>query len=142
VCIAAELVHHGFAVHGRRRGELFTPMTDDQVRTAARAELCGYWAWASRRPWMWLNPVIADLGLTSMARGRSTLQSGRLLTKSEAIEKARAPEWLIDQLRARRRGEPVVSHDCPSAGSHGGTPAEQSAQPADQPFDSGTPLVD
>jgi hypothetical protein len=104
-----ELVHHGFAVYGRRPGDLFPPMTDDQVRTAARAELCGYWAWASRRPWMWLSPVIADLGLTSMARGRSTLQTGRLLTKSEAIEQAQAPDWLIDQLRARRRGQPVLS---------------------------------
>ena len=32
-----------------------------------------------------------------------------LLTKSKAIEQAHAPTWLIDQLRARRRGEPVVS---------------------------------
>jgi hypothetical protein len=105
----AELVRHGFAVYGRLPSDLFPAMTDDQVRTAARAELCGYWAWASRRPGMWLNPVIADLGLTSMARGRSALQTGRLLTKSEAIEKAHAPEWLIGQLRARRRGEPVRS---------------------------------
>jgi hypothetical protein len=37
-------------------------MTDDDVRRAARAEICGYWAWASRRPLMWLNPVITDLG--------------------------------------------------------------------------------
>jgi Nucleotidyltransferase domain len=105
----AELVRHGFAVYGRRPDELFPPMTDDQVRAAAWAELCGYWAWASRRPWMWLYPVIADLGLTSMARGRSALDTGQLLTKSEAIEKAHAPVWLIDQLRARRRGEPVHS---------------------------------
>jgi hypothetical protein len=44
-----------------------------------------------------------------MARGRSTLQTGCLLAKSAAIEKAQAPEWLIDQLRARWRGEPVAS---------------------------------
>jgi hypothetical protein len=45
-------------------------MTDDDVRRAAGAELCGYWAQAVRRPLWWLTPVIADLGLTSMARGR------------------------------------------------------------------------
>jgi hypothetical protein len=105
----AELVRYGFAVYGRLPTAVFPSMTDDHVRAAARAELCGYWAWASRRPAMWRYPVIADLGLTSMARGRWAMQNGRLLTKSEAIERAHAPAWLIDQLRARRRGEPVVS---------------------------------
>lgn len=105
----AELVRDGFAVLGREPSDVLPPMTDDDVRDAARAELSGYWAWAARRPRMWLNPVIADLGLTSMARGRYALETGRLLTKSEAIERAHAPAWLIDQLRARRRGEAVVS---------------------------------
>lgn len=105
----AELVRHGFAVYGRAPSSLLPAMTDDQVRAAARAELCGYWAWASRRPWMWLDPMIADLGLTSMARARYTLHAGQLLTKSASIEQVHAPEWLIDQLRARRRGEQVVS---------------------------------
>jgi hypothetical protein len=105
----AELVRHGFAVRGRPPTTVFPAMTDDEVRAAARAEVCGYWAWASRRPAMWRYPVIADLGLTSMARGRWTMRTGQLLTKSAAIEQAHAPTWLIDQLRARRRGEPVVS---------------------------------
>ena len=100
---------HGFAVLGRPPSEVLPPITDDDVRAAARAEVCGYWAWASRRPWMWLSPVIADLGLTSMARGRYAVRHGQLLTKSGAIEEARAPDWLIEQLRARRRGEHVVS---------------------------------
>jgi len=63
----AELVRHGYAVFGRSPCELFPAMGDDEVRKAARAELTGYWAWAARRPWLWLDPVIADLGLTSMA---------------------------------------------------------------------------
>ena len=58
---------------------------------------------------MWLDPVVADLGLTAMARGRYALTTGRLLTKSEAIEQARAPQWLVDQLRARRHDDPVES---------------------------------
>jgi hypothetical protein len=53
--------------------------------------------------------VIADLGLTSMARGRYALSTGRLLTKTAAIEQAHAPAWLVEQLAARRRGEQVVS---------------------------------
>jgi nucleotidyltransferase-like protein len=104
-----ELVRHGFAVVGRSPTRLLPPVTDDEVRAAARAELCGYWAWAARRPRMWLSPTIADLGLTSMARGRHALRTGTLLTKTQAIGQASAPPWLIDQLRARRRGERVVS---------------------------------
>lgn len=105
----AELVRHGFAIMGRPPATVLPDVTDDDVRRAARAEICGYWAWASRRPLMWLDPVIADLGLTSMARGRYALETGQLLTKTQAIEQAHAPKWLREQLRARRRGDPVVS---------------------------------
>jgi hypothetical protein len=84
-------------------------MSDDDVREAARAELTGYWAWAARRPWIWLDPIIADLGLTSMARGRYALTNGALLTKTQAVEQANAPAWLVDQLRARRQGEDISS---------------------------------
>jgi hypothetical protein len=105
----AELVRHGYAVFGRSPGDVLPAMSDDDVRAAARAELTGYWTWAARRPRLWLDPEIADLGLTSMARGRHTLATGELLTKTRAIEQADAPAWLIDQLRARRRGEDVTS---------------------------------
>ena len=105
----AELARHGFAVLGRPPAAVLPAVTDDDVRRAARAELCGYWALAARRPLWWLNPVIADLGLTSMARGRHALQTGQLLTKTQAIEQAHAPAWLKDQLRARRQGEQVAS---------------------------------
>jgi hypothetical protein len=105
----AELVRHGYTVFGRPPRAVMPPMTDDDIREAARAELTGYWRWAARRPWLWLNPVIADLGLTSMARGRHAVRTGELLTKTQAIDHAAAPPWLIDQLRARRRGESVTS---------------------------------
>jgi hypothetical protein len=101
----AELVRHGYAVFGRPPTETFPPVTDDDVRAAARAELTGYWAWAARRPWIWLDPEIAELGLTSMARGRHALREGDLLTKSRAIRQAAAPPWLVAQLAARRGGE-------------------------------------
>jgi len=44
-----------------------------------------------------------------MARGRHAVATGQLLTKTQAIEQAHAPTWLKDQLRARRRGQPVTS---------------------------------
>lgn len=105
----AELVRHGFPVFGRLPPDVFPPMTDDDVRDAARTELLGYWRWATRRPWMWLDPVLADLGLTSMARGRHTLASGELLPKTRAADTVDAHGWLGDQVRARRRGEDVSS---------------------------------
>lgn len=105
----AELVRHGFAVFGREPAHDLPQMSNEDVREAARAELLGYWRWAARRPWMWLDPALADLGLTSMARGRHTLATGELLTKTRAVEKADVPAWLLNQLRARRRGERVTS---------------------------------
>lgn len=103
----AELARHGYAVIGRPPGEVFPEVSADDIRAAARAELTGYWAWAVRRPWVWLDPAIAELGLTSMARGRSALDNGTLLTKTRAIEQAHAPAWLVDLLRARRCGEEI-----------------------------------
>lgn len=105
----AELVRHGYPVFGRPPAGVFPPMTADDIRAAARAELTGYWAWAARRPWIWRNPVIADLGLTSMARGRHALTHGTLLTKTAAIDESAAPPWLRAHLHARRRGEAVRS---------------------------------
>jgi hypothetical protein len=105
----AELARHGYAVMGRPPASVVPEVTDDDVRRAARDELTGYWAWAARRPAMWWSPVIADLGLTSMARGRHALATGQLLTKSAAIDAAHAPPWLRDELRARRQGGVVAS---------------------------------
>lgn len=105
----AELVRHGFALFGRPPLHVLAPMSNAEVREAARAELLGYWAWAARRPRLWLDPEFADLGLTSMARGRHTLVTGELLTKTDAVEKAAVPVGLVDQLRARRQGNHVPS---------------------------------
>ena len=104
-----ELVRHGFAMFGRPPSQLFAPATDDDVRRAARDEICGYWALAARRPWWWLDRSMPDLGLTSMARGRHALRTGELLTKSKSIDQVDAPDWLVEDLRARRRGELVTS---------------------------------
>ena len=105
----AELVTCGIRVHGREPTALLPSMTADDIRAAARAELCGYWAWAVRRPLIWLDPVIAELGLTSMARGRAGLADGRLISKTEAIDGIHAPDWLRRHLAERRRGGRVTS---------------------------------
>jgi hypothetical protein len=105
----AELVRHGFAVFGRPPQAVLPSMSDDDVRRAAQAELTGYWASAVRHPWWWLDPSLADLGLTSLARGRHALATGDLLTKTMAIDAVHAPDRLKADLRARRDGRPVRS---------------------------------
>jgi len=105
----AELVRYGFAVLGRQPQDVLPRMSRDDVRRAAQAELVGYWAKAARRPWWWLDPNLADLGLTSMARGRHTLATGELITKTSAIDSVQAPGWLQADLRARRHGRTVRS---------------------------------
>jgi hypothetical protein len=111
----AELVLDGYAVTGRPPSAVLPPVSADDVRDAARAEVAGYWAHAVRHPWWWLDPVMPDLGLTSMARARHEASTGELLTKTRAIEAAHAPGWLVEQMRARRHGEPVVSPGLRSA---------------------------
>jgi len=107
--VRAELVRHGFAVFGRPPETVLPNMSDDDVRHAAQGELTGYWATAVRHPWWWLDPTIADLGLSSMARGRHALATGNLVTKTTAIDAVQAPDWLRADLRARRNGSPVRS---------------------------------
>jgi hypothetical protein len=104
----AELVRHGWAVFGPAPTAVLSTMSNDDVRRAAHAELTGYWTRAARRPWWWLDPALAELGPSAMARGRHTLQSGQLLSKTDAVEVADVPPWLVTLLRARRRGERVA----------------------------------
>jgi nucleotidyltransferase-like protein len=104
----AELVRHGWTVFGPAPTAVLPTMSDDDVRRAAHAELTGYWTRAARRPWWWFDPALAELGPSAMARGRHTLRSGQLLSKSDAVEVADVPPWLIAMLRARRRGELVA----------------------------------
>ncbi len=105
----AELIRDGYTVLGRTPIAMLDPMTEADVQRASQVELAGYWTRASARPWWWLDPVMVDLGLTSMARGRYALAQGQLLTKTRAIEVSGAPEWLISQMRARRQGQDVPS---------------------------------
>ena len=105
----AELALHGYPVNGRPPREVLAPVSPDDVRRAARAELSGYWRDATRHPWWWLDPVMPDLGLTSMARARHAVSTGRLLPKTRAIDQVDAPAWYVAQMRARRRGESAAS---------------------------------
>jgi hypothetical protein len=104
----AELIVHGVPLFGLEPSVLLGNIDDREIRGAARAELRGYWAWAIRRPTLWLAPDFAELSLITMARARHALRTGELITKSEAIERASWPDWLSRKLTLRRRGEDVA----------------------------------
>ena len=111
-----ELAVHGRTVFGDDVRTAFPPASEEDIREAARSEVCGYWARAVRHPAWWvIEPEIAELSLTAMARGRHAADQGRLLTKTAAIEEADAPAWLRDRLRARRRGDPAPLPRLPTA---------------------------
>jgi hypothetical protein len=98
----AELVRVGRALVGREPDVVLPAMTLVEVRAAAGAELSGYWSWAARRPWLFLEPATADLALVSMARIRHAVRTGALISKSEAIPAVRAPRPVVEDLRRRR----------------------------------------
>jgi hypothetical protein len=100
--VRAELLTYGIALAGRAPCEVLAPLEPGDVRAAAEAELEGYWSWAAARPWLFLDPTLADLALVSMARIRHAVASDELVTKSEAITAVHAPRAVVDGLRARR----------------------------------------
>ena len=115
--VRAELLDHGGTLLGREPAAVLEPMSKDGVRDAVRQELTGYWSWAVRRPWLFLDSRHADLALLSMARARLTLESGQLVTKTRAARDIRAPQRVVAGLRRRRTGDsravpvaPLLAH--------------------------------
>lgn len=101
----AELLAHGLALVGRNPRSLLTPMSGQDVRAAARAELTGYWSWAVARPWLFLETGFADMALVTMARARHTLTTGMLVSKTDALPLVRAPATVVAGV-GRRRSKP------------------------------------
>ena len=97
----AELVLHGYALLGRPPQDVLPAMGPDDVRDAARSEVLGYWARAARHPWWWLDPVMPDLGLTAMARGRYAMSTGEP-AHQDTRDRARARPGLADRADARQ----------------------------------------
>nr|WP_296074153.1 hypothetical protein [uncultured Actinoplanes sp.] len=107
----AELHRFGVTVYGPEPATVVPPVSDGQLAAAARAELRGYWAGALRHPARWRTDLHVDLGLTTVSRADATITSGRLITKSEAIDRLPSlgvPASLADEIRRRRQGSAVT----------------------------------
>jgi hypothetical protein len=110
----ADLLTDPVVVFGPEPKSWLPPISDAELKDAARAELAGYWTRALRKRAIWRQDVYVDLGLTAWARAEATITDGNLITKSEAIARMRdrgvLPE-VVDGLARRRAGEHVTLSD-------------------------------
>jgi Nucleotidyltransferase domain len=110
----AELLADPVVIFGPRPQSWLPPMSDVELRDAAREQLAGYWTRALRKRAIWHRDVYVDLGLTVWARAEATITEGRLITKSEAIARMRergVPGEIVDQVASRRAGVNVTISD-------------------------------
>ena len=110
----AELLADPVVVRGPAPSSWLPPVSTDELREAARAELGGYWTRALRKRAIWRQDVYVDLGLTVWVRARAAIDEGALITKSEAIARLRRQGVLpdvVDGLARRRAGEAVPLTD-------------------------------
>lgn len=114
VIARAELLADPVIVIGPPPSSWLPPVSREELRDGARAELSGYWRRAVRKRAIWRQDVYVDLGLTVWARAEATISEGRLITKSEAIDRMAdrgVPADVVDGVRRRRAGQAVTLTD-------------------------------
>ncbi|SEG44621.1 Nucleotidyltransferase domain-containing protein [Actinacidiphila yanglinensis] len=104
-------LHNGdLALHGPAPSALLPAVSDAELAAFVRADLRDYWLPATAARKRWLQDIWVDHGLLTLARARTTLADGRLLTKGQALDALAglgAPADLLAGIRARRYGTPV-----------------------------------
>jgi predicted nucleotidyltransferase len=107
----AELASAGVALHGPWPPPGIKPVPVARLQAAVREEIAGHWHRESRGRRRWLQDSWVDHGLVVLPRAEAVLTTGDLITKSEAISRLAGfgvPDWLIQQIRQRRDGQPVT----------------------------------
>jgi predicted nucleotidyltransferase len=110
VMTVAELRHSGQALHGPWPPPGLPDVSPGELREHVCEQLVSYWRPLTYRPRIWLHDKWVDFALITLARTGALMNSGDLITKSQAIAKLAdfgVPPWLADQIRRRRVGEPV-----------------------------------
>ncbi|MFB7494394.1 nucleotidyltransferase domain-containing protein [Streptomyces sp. NPDC056161] len=105
-----ELLRFGKVLYGPPPAGLLPPVTDRQLADFVVDDLSSFWRPALDHPDRWLRDVWVDLGLLTLARAHVTLRTGRLITKSEALDVLRdlnAPADVVEDIRRRRYGPPA-----------------------------------
>ncbi|MBQ0829163.1 nucleotidyltransferase [Streptomyces sp. RG38] len=105
-----ELHRFGRVLYGPPPAEFVPPVGDRQLAGFVVEDLRSFWRPALDHPERWLRDVWVDLGLLTLARASVTLESGRLITKAEALDVLTAlgaPGEVVDDIRRRRYGRPA-----------------------------------
>ncbi|MFG2819070.1 nucleotidyltransferase [Kitasatospora sp. NPDC048365] len=106
----AELHRFGVVLYGPPPAGLVPPVTGRELARFVADDLREYWRPALDHPERWLRDIWVDLGLLTLARAARTLESGRLITKGEALEvlvELGAPAEVVEDVRQRRYGSPA-----------------------------------
>ena len=106
----AELLRFGLTLYGPVPGDVLPPVGDDDLASAVRSELTGYWTDALGKPHLWLQDVYVDIGLFTLARAEATLREGRLVTKQEALPRLAGlgvDPGVVAEMTQRRHGATV-----------------------------------
>jgi hypothetical protein len=105
-----ELHRFGKVLYGPPPAGLLPAVTDRQLTDFVVEDLSSYWRPALDHPDRWLKDIWVDLGLLTLARASVTLRTGRLITKSEALDvltELNAPADVVRDIRRRRYGPPA-----------------------------------
>ncbi|WP_431683201.1 nucleotidyltransferase domain-containing protein [Kitasatospora sp. KL5] len=105
-----ELHRFGAVLYGPPPGDLVPRITDRQLADFVADDLRTYWRPALDHPERWHQDIWVDLGLLTLARAATTLKSGCLITKSEALDvlaELGAPADVVHDIRQRRYGRPA-----------------------------------
>ncbi|MET7391409.1 nucleotidyltransferase [Streptomyces sp. NPDC005529] len=105
-----ELHTFGRVLHGAPPEGLLPPVSGRELRAFVVRDQKEFWRPAVDKARLWRQDVWVDLGTITHARATATLREGRLITKREALDLLPglgAPRDLVDDITARRYGEPA-----------------------------------
>ncbi|MFC4032111.1 nucleotidyltransferase [Streptomyces polygonati] len=109
-----ELHLFGRVLYGPPPTRLLPPVTDEQLADFVVRDLAGFWRPALDHPERFTRDIWVDSGLLTLARAATTLRSGRLITKGEALDvltELGAPAEVVADIRRRRYGDPGPATD-------------------------------
>jgi hypothetical protein len=103
----AELLSVGLVLVGPPIRTVIPELDPAALIQTAKQEMRGYWLPKTRSRQLWLRTLWVDIGLTSAVRALAAVDTGEVISKTEAIARMPGlgvPSWLADDLAARRVG--------------------------------------
>lgn len=102
-----ELLACGRVLYGTPPEGTLPPVSDAELTAFIRTDLAEFWRPALERRTLWMRDIWVDAGLLTFARAATTLRTGRLITKREALDALPglgAPVSVVDDITRGRYG--------------------------------------